>query len=51
MFGTKRWENSREEAVMAAAADSAEEIVIAIAAVAAEIAPISTQESKYTHTS
>ena len=51
MFGTKRWENSREEAVMAAAADSAEETVIAIAAVEAEIAPISTQESKYTYIS
>ena len=35
---------------MAAAADSAEETVIAIAAVEAEIAPISTQESKYTYT-
>ena len=36
---------------MAAAADNAEETVIAIVAVEAEIAPISTQESTYTFTS
>ena len=34
-----------------AVADSAAETVIAIVAVAAEIAQISTQESKYTNTS